>query len=169
VANSAAALTEPAAALDLVRPGVFLYGGSPGGGIAAGRAVVSMRARVVSVRRVHRGDIVSYNARWTAPRDTTIATLGIGYADGVQPALGGTESRGTVLLGGARRPIVGTVTMDLIMVDAGDLPVRVGEIATLLGEADGQSLTLTEVSEASGVQPRGLTTALGRRLPRLYE
>ena len=53
--------------------------------------------------------------------------------------------------------------------DAGDLPVRVGEIATLLGEADGQSLTLTEVSEASGVQPRGLTTALGRRLPRLYE
>lgn len=169
VANSAAALTEPAAALDLVRPGVFLYGGSPGGGIAAGRAVVSMRARVVSVRRVHRGDTVSYNARWTAPRDTTIATLGIGYADGVHPALGGSEGRATVLLGGARRPIVGTVTMDLIMIDAGDLPVRVGEIATLLGEADGQSLSLTEVSEASGVQPRGLTTALGRRLPRLYE
>jgi alanine racemase len=169
VANSAAALSEPAAAFDLVRPGVFLYGGSPGGGIAAGRAVASIRARVVSVRRVHVGDTVSYNARWTAPRDTTIATLGIGYADGVQPALGGSESRGMVLLAGARRPIVGTVTMDLIMVDAGDLPVRVGEIATLLGEADGQSLTLTEVSEASGVQPRGLTTALGRRLPRLYE
>jgi alanine racemase len=170
VANSAAALTEPAAALDLVRPGVYLYGGSPGGSIAAGRAVASIRARVVSVRRVRSGDTVSYNARWTAPRDTTVATLGIGYADGVHPSLGsGGTGRGTVLLGGTRRPIVGTVTMDLVMVNAGDLPVRVGEIATLLGEADGQSLTLSELSEASGVQPRGLLTALGRRLPRLYE
>jgi alanine racemase len=170
VANSAAALTEPAAALDLVRPGVFLYGGSPGGGITAGRAVSSIRARVVSVRRVRRGDTVSYNARWTAPRDTTIATLGIGYADGVHPSLGASGAgRGSVLLLGTRRPIVGTVTMDLVMVDAGDLPVRVGEVATLLGEADGESLTLGELSEATGVQPRGLLTALGRRLPRLYE
>jgi alanine racemase len=169
VANSAAAMSEPAAALDLVRPGVFLYGGSPGGTVAAGRPVASIRARVVSVRRVRSGDTVSYNARWTAPRDTTVATLGIGYADGVPASLGGSEGRGEVLLGGARCPIVGTVTMDLVMVDAGDRPVRVGEVATLLGEADGQSLTLGELSAASDVQPRGVLTGLGRRLPRLYE
>lgn len=168
IANSAAAMTTPAAALDLVRSGVFLYGGSPGGGIAPGRPVVSIRARVVSVRRLRAGDTVGYNARWTASRDTTIATVGMGYADGVPPALG-SGGRGTVLLAGTRCPMVGTVSMDLVMVDAGDVAVRVGEVATLLGEADGQSLTLAEVSEASGVQPRGLLTALGRRLPRLYE
>lgn len=167
VANSAAALTEPAAALDLVRPGVFLYGGTPGGVVTPGRPVASIRARVVSVRRVRAGDTVSYNARWTAPRDTTIATLGIGYADGVPPALG-LGGRGVVLLGGTRRPIVGTVTMDLTMVDAGDLAVAAGDIATLLGEAEGQSLTLVELSAASGVQARGLLTGLGRRLPRVY-
>jgi len=168
VANSAAALTEPHAALDLVRPGVFLYGGTPGGTIAPGRAVASIRAQVASVRRVRAGDTVSYNARWAAPRDTTIATLGIGYADGVPPSLG-PEGRGTVLLAGRRCPIVGTVTMDLIMVDAGDLAVDVGDVATLLGAADGQTLTLAELSAASGVQPRGLLTGLGSRLPRVYE
>jgi alanine racemase len=168
VANSAAALLEPRAALDLVRPGVFLYGGSPGGAVAPGRAVASIRARVASVRRVRAGDAVSYNARWTAPRDTTIATLGIGYADGVPPSLG-PDGRWPVLLAGGRCPIVGTVTMDLTMVDVGDLPVEPGMVATLLGAADGQSLTLAELSTASGVQPRGVLTGLGSRLPRVYE
>lgn len=169
VANSAAALTVPEAALDLIRIGVFLYGGSPGGGVTPGRPVVSIRARVVSVRRLHPGDTVGYNARWTAPRDTTIATVGMGFADGMPPSLGGAGGRGVVLLGGTRCPIVGTVSMDVVMVDAGELPVRVGDVATVLGEADGQALTLAELSAASGIQPRGLFTALGNRLPRLYE
>ena len=167
VANSAAALRDPSCALDLVRPGVFLYGGSPGGGVQPGQPVASLRARVVSVRRVQPGDGVSYNARWIASRETTIATLGIGYADGV-PATLGPDGHGQVLLRGARCPIVGTVTMDLTLVDAGAVPVEVGDVATLLGEADGQRITLAELSTASGVQPRGLLTALGPRLPRVY-
>jgi alanine racemase len=169
VANSAAALTVREAALDLIRVGVFLYGGTPGGGVTPGRPVVSIRARVVSVRRLHAGDTVGYNARWTAPRDTTIATVGMGYADGMPSSLGGAGGRGVVLLGGRRCPIVGTVSMDVVMVDAGDLPVHVGDVATLLGEAGGRTITLSELSAASGMQPRGLLTALGRRLPRLYE
>jgi len=167
VANSAAALREPQCALDLVRPGVFLYGGTPGGDVQPGRPVASLRARVVSVRRVQSGDGVSYNARWVASRETTIATLGIGYADGVPTTLG-PNGRGQALLRGARCPIVGTVTMDLTLVDAGEVPVAVGDVATLLGEADGQRITLAELSAASGVQPRGLLTALGLRLPRIY-
>jgi alanine racemase len=167
VANSAAALREPQCALDLVRPGVFLYGGTPGGDVQPGRPVAGLRARVVSVRRVQAGDGVSYNARWIASRETTIATLGIGYADGV-PATLGPNGRGQALLRGARCPIVGTVTMDLTLVDAGEVPVAVGDVATLLGEADGQRISLAELSAASGVQPRGLLTALGPRLPRLY-
>ncbi len=167
VANSAAALREPSCALELVRPGVFLYGGSPGGGVQPGLPVASLRARVVSVRRVQAGDGVSYNARWIATRETTIATLGIGYADGV-PATLGPDGHGQVLLRGARCPIVGTVTMDLTLVDVGQVPVQVGDVATLLGEADGQRITLAELSTATGVQPRGLLTALGPRLPRVY-
>jgi alanine racemase len=167
VANSAAALRAPQCALDLVRPGVFLYGGTPGGDVQPGRPVASLRARVVSVRRVQAGDGVSYNARWIASRQTTIATLGIGYADGV-PATLGPDGRGQVLLRGARCPIVGTVTMDLTLVDAGEVPVAVGDVATLLGDVDGQRITLAELSAASGVQPRGLLAALGPRLPRLY-
>jgi alanine racemase len=167
VANSAAALREPRCAFDAVRPGVFLYGGSPGGGIAPGRPVASIRARVVSVRRLHAGESAGYNARWTALRDTTVATLGIGYADGVPTTLG-PDGPGAVLLRGTRRPIVGAVSMDLTIVEAGDLPVEVGDVATLLGEADGVQITLEELSAASGVQPRAILTGLGRRLPRIY-
>jgi alanine racemase len=167
VANSAAALRAPSARSTWFRPGVFLYGGTPGGDVQPGRPVASLRARVVSVRRVQAGDGVSYNARWIASRQTTIATLGIGYADGV-PATLGPDGRGQVLLRGARCPIVGTVTMDLTLVDAGEVPVAVGDVATLLGDVDGQRITLAELSAASGVQPRGLLAALGPRLPRLY-
>src|SRR2546430_5099207 len=88
VANSAAALTDRRFAFDLVRPGVFLYGGSPGEGFPEPRAVVSVRARVLAVRRVAAGESVSYNALWRATRATTVATLGIGYADGVRRAVG---------------------------------------------------------------------------------
>jgi alanine racemase len=167
VANSAAALGDPRCALDLVRPGVYLYGGTPGGAIVPGRAVASIRARVASVRRVRSGESVSYNARWTAPRDTTIATLAIGYADGV-PSVLGPDGRGQVLLRGTRCPIVGTVTMDLTLVDAGDHPVVPGDVATLLGEDQGLTITLADLVAETGVQPRGLLTALGARLPRIY-
>jgi alanine racemase len=167
VANSAAALREPACALELVRPGVYLYGGTPGGDIAPGQPVASVRARVVSARRLRAGESAGYNARWTAPRDTTVATLGIGYADGVPPSLG-PSGPGTVLLGRARRTIVGAVSMDLTLVDVGDLPVAVGEVATLLGESDGERITLEELAATSGVQARRLLTGLGPRLPRIY-
>src|SRR5205823_12707233 len=80
-ANSAAALLGKAFALDAIRPGISLYGASVGAGPPIGKPVIALRARVVSVRKVRRGESVSYNASWTAPRDTTVATLAIGYAD----------------------------------------------------------------------------------------
>ena len=167
VANSAAALRGRAFAFDAVRPGVYLYGGSPGDGLKEGRSVVSLRARVVSVRRVRRGDSVSYNASWTAPRDTTIATLGIGYADGLRRGLGSPPAA-AVVLGGTRCPIVGLVTMDLTMVETGAAPVQVGDVATLIGSADGQTITLEEFAGWSGVLQRELLTGLGPRLARVY-
>ncbi len=174
VANSAAALADRRFAFDLVRPGVFLYGGAPGKGFPEPRPVVSVRARVLTVRRVAAGESVSYNATWRATRATTVATLGIGYADGVRRAVG-LSGRGAVLLGDDDRrcPIIGAVTMDLMMVDTGDRPARVGDVATLIGEGNdrggGERISLEEFSAWSGELQRAVLTSLGPRLPRIYD
>lgn len=172
VANSAAALSGKRFAFDLVRPGVFLYGGSPGDGFPEPQPVVSVRARVLAVRRVTAGETVSYNASWRAARDGTVATLGIGYADGIRRAVG-LSGKGAVLLGaeGRRCPIIGAVTMDLTMIDTGDRLARVGDVATLIGEGDGgkDRITLEEFSAWSGELQRAVLTALGPRLPRVYD
>jgi len=168
VANSAAALRGRQFAWDVIRPGVYLYGGTAGEGLPTGKPVVSLRARVVSVRTVQRGESVSYNASWTAPRDTTVATLGVGYGDGLRRSLG-LKGEATVLLNGVRCPIVGLVTMDLTMVDAGRGPVAVGDVATLVGEGEGGRNTLEQFAAWSGELQREFLTGLGSRLPRVYE
>ena len=168
VANSAAALRGKAFALDAIRPGICLYGASVGEGLPTGKPVIALRARVVSVRTVQRGESVSYNASWTAPHHTTVATLGIGYADGVRRSLG-LKAEATVLLNGARCPVVGLVTMDLTMVDVGDGRAAVGDVATLVGEADGLGNTLDQVAAWSGMLQHELLAGLGPRLPRIYD
>lgn len=126
--NSAGAELSQVKSADLARPGIFLYGGRAGR--LEPEAVARLRARVVALRRLRPGDTVSYGADAMVEADTTIATVAIGYADGVPRALSG---RGLVELGGAIVPIVGRVTMDMLMVDAEDLPVAVGDTATLFG------------------------------------
>jgi alanine racemase len=168
VANSAAALRGRQFALDAIRPGICLYGASAGEGLPIGKPVIALRARVVSVRTVRRGESVSYNASWIAPRDTTVATLGIGYADGVRRSLG-LKAEATVLLNGARCPVVGLVTMDLTMVDVRDGRAAVGDVATLIGEADGLGNTLDQFAAWSGTLQHALLAGLGPRLPRIYD
>ena len=157
-ANSAAALAGPRYAADLVRPGIYLYGGSAG---ATPAPVAALRARVVAVRRIRAGDPVSYGATWTATRTTTIATLGIGYADGMLRSL---SSRGAVELASGVHPIAGRVTMDMTLVDAGDAAVRPGDIATIFGGR----VTLDAQAAAAGTISYELLTALGRRVERRY-
>jgi alanine racemase len=157
-ANSAAALRGSRYAADLVRPGIFLYGGNAG---AESEPVAALRARVVALRRVPAGGAVSYGATWTATRTTTIATLGIGYADGVLRSL---SSRGAVELAGATHPIAGRVTMDMTLVDVGDAPVRAGDVATLFGGR----VTLDAQAAAAGSISYELLTSLGHRVERRY-
>jgi alanine racemase len=166
VANSAAALRGKQFALDLVRPGIFLYGGSPADDLPQPRPVVSVRARVLSMRRIRRGETVSYDGSWTAPRDTAVATLRCGYADGLRRTLG-TTGGASVLVRGQRRPIVGFVQMDMALVDTGTLEVQVGDIATILGEDAKQRITLKEMAEWSGEVPHEFLTGLGPRMPRV--
>jgi len=160
-ANSAGALLGSAYAGDLVRPGIYLYGA--GGGEPAPRPVAALRARVVACRRLAAGDPVSYGCTWRAERATTVATLSIGYADGVHRSLG---NRGHVDLGGAAAPIVGRVTMDMTMVAVpDDRPApRPGDVATIFGGR----VALDAQAEAAGTIAYELLTALGHRLPRRY-
>lgn len=166
VANSAAALRGKQFALDLVRPGIFLYGGSPAVELPQPRPVVSVRARVIRVRRIKSGESVSYNASWVAPRDTVVATLRIGYADGIGRDVG-VKGKGQVLLRGTRCPIVGVVQMDMTLVESGPLEVQVGDVATFVGEAAKQRITLEELAGWSGEVPHEFLTGLGARLPRV--
>jgi len=158
-ANGAAGREGARYAGSLARPGICLYGGAAEG--FACEAVAALRARVVGLRQLKPGDTVSYGATWRAAAPTTVATLAIGYADGVHRAL---SSIGAVEVGGARCPIVGRVTMDFTMVDVGDAPVEIGDVATLFGGM----ITLDEQAANAGTIGYELLTSLGRRLPRCY-
>lgn len=168
VANSAATLRGKDFAFDLVRPGIFLYGGSVGEGLEQPRPVASVRARVLSVRRIRAGESVSYEASWVAPRDTVIATLGIGYADGIRREAGAAKGA-QVLLRGKRCPIVGFVQMDMALAETGAVEVQVGDVATIVGEEAQQRITLNEFAAWSGQVPHEFLTGLGARLPRVYK
>jgi alanine racemase len=165
-ANSAAALCGRAYAADLIRPGIFLYGGEARSGGPAPRPVAALRARVVAVRGVAPGESVSYGATWTAEHPTTIATLAIGYADGLPRATGrgATWPARQVELRGRLVPLVGRVTMDLCMAAVDDGQVAVGDIATLFGGL----ITLDEQAKSVGTISYELLTSLGPRLPRRY-
>jgi alanine racemase len=158
-ANSAAALEGERYAGDMVRPGIFLYGGAVGGHEPS--VVVRLRAPVVSLRTIRAGDTVSYGATWTAGETTEIATLGVGYADGVHRVLGG---RTEVELGKARRPVVGRVNMDLTMVAVPRGTVMLGDVATIYGGL----VSLNEQADRAGTISYELLTALGGRVPRFY-
>jgi len=153
--------------LDVFRPGIFLYGGTEGVGLPSALPVAAVHAPVVSLRRLDAGDTVSYGGDWAAPQATTIATLGIGYADGVPRSV---EGQAEVLLHGARLPVVGRVTMDFIMVDAGPTGhgVRVGDVATIIGRDGADEISVHEFARWSGTISYEVLTRLGARLRREY-
>jgi alanine racemase len=163
VANSAGALLHESVHGDLVRPGIYLYGGGDWEPAAAG--VVSVRARVLAVRDLPAGATVSYGATWSAPGPARLATLGIGYGDGLRREL---SNRGHALIHGRAAPIRGVVCMDTVVVDVtGRDDVAVGDVATLLGEDGDATLRLAEVAGLCGTIDYEILTGLGERLPRL--
>lgn len=150
-------------AYDVIRPGIFLYGGRAGG--EQPRRVVSWRARIVEVNRRRAGERVSYGATWRLERDGVLATVAVGYADGLHRVLGG---KGEMLIGGRRRPIAGRVTMDLTMAWLGDDTPDLSEVATLIGCDGSEEITVDEVAERAGTISYEIFTSLGRRVRRVY-
>ena len=128
------------------------------------RPVLSLRARVAAVHRVPAGEGAGYGLAFTARRDTCLAVLAIGYADGLPRNYG--AQGGVVLLHGARCPVVGRVCMDQMLVDATDLPIppKAGECATLIGTDGSGTLRAEEVAVACGTITNELLSRLGPRL-----
>jgi len=164
-ANSAAAVRWPDRAADVVRPGIFLYGASPVDGELHAEAVVRLRARVLEVRQVTEGATVSYGATYRAPGPSRLATLGIGYGDGLRRSL---SNRGAALLHGRRAPIRGRVCMDMTVVDVTDRPeVRPGDVATLLGRDGECEIRLEELASTCDTIAHEILTGFTDRLPRV--
>jgi alanine racemase len=127
---------------------------------------MSLHARVSFVKRVPAGTGVSYGLRYTTARETTLATVPVGYADGVPRLLG--AQGGEVLIRGKRYPIAGTITMDQLMVDVGDAPVVANDEVVLLGEQGSDAIDVWEWAERTDTIGYEIVTRIGQRVPRIH-
>jgi alanine racemase len=167
-ANSGATILHPASHLDLVRPGIALYGIEPAPGIGADfglRPALSWRSRVSAVKRLAASEAVSYGHRYRLERDAWVATVPVGYADGYPRQL---TNLGSVLIGGRRQPIAGTVTMDQLLVDCGDAEVQVGEEVVLIGHQGDESIEADALGRLFGTIGYEIVSRIGDRVPRRY-
>jgi alanine racemase len=154
---------------DLVRCGIAVYGVPPApdlGGRVPLRPAMALKARVSHVKTLAAGARISYGLRYTMPHGGNVATVPVGYADGVPRAL--SSSGGEVIVRGRRHPIAGTVTMDQLMVDVGDAPVDVGDEVVLLGRDGNAEVTADEWAERLGTINYEIVCNIGRRVPRRY-
>ena len=160
--NSAGALRHPEFALDAVRCGIAIYGCEwPGT-----QPALALRSVVTHLKTVEGGATVGYGATWRASGERHVATVAIGYADGVHRA---RSNRGQVLVRGRRAPLIGVVSMDAITLDVSDIPgVQVGDVATLIGVDREERITAEEVAEWSGTISYEVLTSLGPRVERRY-
>ncbi|MEM9202925.1 MAG: alanine racemase [Actinomycetota bacterium] len=151
---------------DHVRPGIGLYGADPTPGRTLGLTpVVSLHAPVLQVRQVQAGETVGYSATHRAETNRRVATIGVGYGDGV---LRSQSGRGAVAFSGHRAPIVGRISMDLITVDITDVPPDAPIEAGTAAELIGPTITIDDVADAAGTIPYEILTGLGRRYRRRH-
>lgn len=168
-ANTAGALGHPSARFDMVRPGIGVYGLLPSPGYASAvdlQPAMRVVSHVSFVRRLPAGARPSYGRTRPMPADGTVATVPIGYADGVTRRL--KDSGGKVLINGRRYPFAGNVTMDQVLVDVGDDPVVVGDEVVLLGRQGDDEISADEWAERLGTINWEIVCGFGPRLPRRY-
>jgi len=168
MANSGAILDLPESYFDAVRPGILMYGYYPSAETSQSivpRQVMTLKTYVAHLRQMPSDHPISYGRRWITKKATKIAVLPIGYADGLDRRLTNT---GEVLIQGKRYPIVGTVTMDQIMVDVGDDPIRPGDEVVIWGESAQGTIQVLDVARKIGTIAYELTCAVSRRVPRVY-
>jgi len=167
LANSAVAMAHPAGRFDMVRCGIALYGIPPSPALADRlplQPAMTLRTEVAMVKAVAAGTPVSYGHHYTTPADTQLATIPIGYADGWARSLG--IKGGEVLIGGRRRRLAGSVTMDQAMVDCGpDHPVSPGDEVILLGRQGSEEITAAEIAQRLDTVAYEIVCRFGPRVP----
>jgi alanine racemase len=171
-ANSAATVAEPASHFDMVRCGIALYGCDPMNqdpddpGL---EPALELSSYVAAVKRARAGESAGYGRRFIAERDTWIATLPIGYADGIRRGLGNNAD---VLIGGRRYPLVGTVSMDNITVDVGPAtgaaPVEVEQEAIIIGRSGAERQTVEDLANRVDTVAHEILCGISARVPRRY-
>ncbi len=175
LANSSGIFLPQKPHFNLVRPGYALYGGNPlPEQPNPMKPVIKLQARIIQIRDVPLGTDVGYNGRWTSPKPCRLATISVGYADGYPRSASGTSEKhaaktpaGAVLINGILCPLVGTISMDLMVIDVSDVPVSVlqpGAVVTLIGDC----LTIDSVGENAGTIGYEILTNLGQRYTRHY-
>ncbi len=169
MANSSAVLRFPQTHGTLVRPGLAFYGARPYEGaekVVTLKPALTWKTRVIFLKTVPKGFSVSYARTWIAPRPTRIATLAVGYADGYPRIL---SNEGEVLLKGRRVRVIGRVTMDMLMVDATDVPsCHVGDEAVLIGAQGKERVTAEELAQKAQTNAYEILCRIATRVPRLY-
>ncbi len=169
-ANSAGAIAHPSSHYDLVRCGIALYGHPPGPALAGKvdlRPALSLKARVALVKELPAGERLSYGRCYEVRSHSRVATVPLGYADGVPRRL--SSVGGEVLVGGSRRPVAGTVTMDQFLADCGpSAPVAAGDEVVLIGRQGGEEITAEEWADRLGTISYEVLCGIGARVPRSY-
>ena len=176
LANSAAIVSRPESWADMVRPGAILYGYHPGYDPAEKREeaekllplkpVMSLRTKIIHLRRVPAGAGVGYDATFVPKRPSLIGVLAAGYGDGIHRSLG---NRGSVLVRGKLAPIVGIISMDVTMIDVTDIEgVEVSDVATIYGTDRDQVLLANRVARSIGTVTSDLLCAVSQRVERVY-
>ena len=169
-ANSAAIVRMPETHLDAVRPGAILYGLNPGFDAALMPPellpVLALRCRLGTVKTVEAGQPVGYSRAWTTPRDTRIAVLPLGYADGYPRTL---SNNADVLVGGPALPVGRAGSMDAITIDVTEVPdAAVGDEAVLIGAEGNERITVEELATRGGTIVEEIVARLTDRLPRVF-
>ncbi|MEK8022297.1 MAG: alanine racemase [Candidatus Hydrogenedentota bacterium] len=166
ISNSGAIIDMPEMSLDMVRAGIAMYGLYPS--LTVSRLVklvpaLSWKSHVIETRRLTAGARVSYSGTWVAPRETTVALMPVGYADGLRRAL---SSKGEVLVRGKRRRIAGRVCMDLTVIDCDSADVEPGDEIVLIGRQGDEVITAEDQAEWIGTNNYEVTTQITYRVPR---
>ena len=167
-ANSAGVLRSRDAHFDMARCGIAVYGMDPFGDDPAARNLepaLTLQSYVADVKPVAAGESVGYGRTWTAPSDTKVAVLPIGYGDGYRRGL---SNAAEVLLRGRRFAVVGTISMDNLTVEVGDAAVEVGDPATLIGADGGDRVTAEELARKLGTINYEITCGVSARVPRVH-
>jgi alanine racemase len=168
-ANSAATITLPAAYFDMVRPGIMLYGVYPSAAMASQitlKPVLAWKTKILQLKKVPSGASISYGQTFITKRESLIATLPLGYADGYPRLL---SNRGYVLVGGQRAPVAGRVCMDLTMIDVTDIRnVKQGDEVVLLGRQAHAEISADEIAAWADTISYEILTSISARVPRIH-